>query len=179
MKQSYLILKNNSFVLSIKSGGGIIFLERSTLLGLIGGSALFIILLLIIISNHSSFDQKLIDQVDVGVPAQKLIPQIDEETENMKELAKVRVMAVVMDKKFWGNGDLDSPKEYEPYTTGYEFELRIINDYDTARKKYANREITRREFLNQIKGPQEFYSIYKDFRILDINYRILKPYGYA
>ena len=153
-------------------------MDRGALLGLIGGIAVFIIILIIIINNHSSFDQKLIDQVEAGVPSQQLIPQIDEETENMEETAKARVMAIVMDKKYWGNGDLAVPKEYEAYTTGYEFEMRLIREYDSARIKYANREITKREFLNIIKGPKEFYSIYNNFRVLNYNYRTLKPYGY-
>ncbi len=139
-------------------------MDRGALLGIVSSVAVFIIISSIIIYNHSSFDQKLIDQVEGGVPAEKLIPQIDEETENLKTVAETRLESVVMDRKFWGNGDLASPKEYQAYTLGYEFELRIISDYDTARKKFVRREITESEFLNMIKGPKEFYNLYSNFK---------------
>ena len=99
------------------------------------------------------------DQVDEGVPAEKLIPEIDAETNNQKANAQVRVDAVVNDKKNWGNGDLATPEEYEAYTTSYEYELKIISEYEAARKKFARREITRREFIDLIKGPKDFYSL--------------------
>jgi hypothetical protein len=145
------------------------FLERPTLLGLIGGAAVFIIILIFIILNHANFDQQLIDKVAEGVPAEKLIPEIDAETDNLKSIARARLETVVNDQKYWGNGELATTKEYVAYTTGYEFELRIISDYDTARKKFARREITKREFLNLIKGPKEFYSTYENLRVLRSN----------
>ena len=94
-----------------------------------------------------------------GVPAEKLIPEIDAETVKLKAIARARVDAVVNDRKFWGDGDLATPDQYEAYTTSYEYELKIISEYDDARKKFARREITRREFLNLIKGPKDFYSM--------------------
>ena len=140
------------------------FVERGALLGVIGGAAVFIIILTVIMYSHSSFDQKLIDQVEDGVPAEELILQIDAETNKLKKIAKARLESVVMDRRFWGDGELATPAEYESYIVGYEFEMKIINQYDLARKKYANREITKREFLSEIKGPKDFYNLYSNIR---------------
>ncbi len=136
-------------------------MDRGILLGIIGGAAVFIIILSFVIYSHSSFDQRLIDQVEEGVPAEQLIPQIDNETANMQYTAKTRLEKVVMDKKYWGHGDLAKSDDYKTFIESYQSELRIIGDYENARKKYARRETTRREFLWQIKTCKEFYDLLK------------------
>jgi len=70
--------------------------------------------------------------------------------------AKRRFESVVMDKKYWGNGDLASPEDYQYYTTSYTIEMNAISNYDSARKKFARREITKEQFLEEIKVPKEF-----------------------
>ena len=129
--------------------------------GIIGGIIIFLIILMIIIYNHSDFDQQLVEQVDSGVPASVLIIQINNETEKMQINAKRRLENTVMDKKNWGNGSLlvkdDYQKTYESY---YESEMNIISNYDTIRKKFARREINRREFLDDIKNIKSYFSSY-------------------
>lgn len=102
----------------------------------------------------------MINQVEDGVPTEELIPQIDKETENMEVRAKTRLKTVVMDKKFWGDGDLVTSDDYKMQITSYEVEMRIIEDYENVRKRYAQREITRKEFLAEIRGPREFFSLH-------------------
>ncbi len=115
------------------------------------------VILCFIIYSHSDFDEQLIHQVDEGVPAEKLVPQINKKTLDMQTNAKRRLVSVVMDKKYWGNGDLASPADYEYYITGYITEMDVILNYDNARKKFARREITKEQFLQEIKGPKEFF----------------------
>jgi hypothetical protein len=94
------------------------------------------------------------------VPAEELIVQIDEETLIMQRNAKKRLESVVMDKKYWGNGDLASPTDYQYFTTFYITEMNVISNYDGVRKKFARREITKEQFLQEIKVFKEFFNIY-------------------
>jgi len=137
-----------------------VFLERGTLLGVIGGLIVFICIFSYIIYDHSDFDGQLIQQVDNGVPAEKLIPQINEETAKLQTSAKRRLESFIMDKKNWGNGDLVSPKEFSYNIQYYESEMKVISEYDGIRKKFAKREITKEQFLQEIKGPKEYFNIY-------------------
>ncbi len=129
-------------------------MDRTKLLIIIGGVVLITILSFV-----------LYDQVEEGVPAEKLIPQIDRETENLKIQAKKRLEKAVMDRKYWGDGDLATSDDYNMYITSYEFEMKIIVDYENARKKFARREITKREFLSEIRGCKEFYSLHNIFQM--------------
>lgn len=131
-------------------------MDKRALLGILGGLIVLVIILSFILYGNSDFDSQLIDQVDKGVPAEKLIPQIDKETQNMQTDAKRRFESVVMDRKYWGNGDLASPEDYQYYTTSYTIEMNAISNYDSARKKFARREITKEQFLEEIKVPKEF-----------------------
>lgn len=135
-------------------------MDRGRLLGVIGGLTVFIIICSFIIYGHSDFNEQLIQQVDNGVSADKLIPQIDEETVKLQINAKRRLESYVMDKKNWGNGELASPRDYQYYIQNYESEMKVISDYDSIRKKFAKREITKKEFLDEIKGPKEYFNIY-------------------
>ena len=49
------------------------------ILGVTGGITVFIFVIIIIFYVNSDFDQQLIYQVDSGVPADELIPEIDNE----------------------------------------------------------------------------------------------------
>lgn len=135
-------------------------MDKGALLGIIGGSAVFVIVLLFVFYFHSDFDQQLINQVDSGVPAEKLNPQIDKETEKMEINARRFIESVVMDKKYWGNGELASSKDLNSYVISYESEMKMISIYDSARKKYAKREITKEKFLIEIKECKDFISYY-------------------
>ncbi|MCE5214202.1 MAG: hypothetical protein LLF83_05720 [Methanobacterium sp.] len=128
--------------------------------GIIGGLVIFLVILSFIIYNHSDFDTQLIEQVNNNVPADKLFIQIDEETEKMQINAKRRLDAIMMDKRNWGNGSFASKNDYQLYVSSYESEMKIISDYDSLRKKFAKREITKREFLDQIKIIKEYFKLY-------------------
>jgi len=135
-------------------------LGKRALLGILGGLIILVVTLSIILYSDSDFDAQLIDQVDKGVPAEELIVQIDEETLIMQRNAKKRLESVVMDKKYWGNGDLASPTDYQYFTTFYITEMNVISNYDGVRKKFARREITKEQFLQEIKVFKEFFNIY-------------------
>jgi hypothetical protein len=38
--------------------------------------------------------------------------------------------------------------------------MKMINQYDDAHKKFANREINKEQFLNEIKKPKDFLKMY-------------------
>ncbi len=132
-------------------------------MGVIGGLVIFLVILSFIIYNHSDFDVQLIEQVNNGVPADELIIQIDEETEKMQIRAKRRIESFMLNKKYWGNGSMIQENECIFYVTSYESEMKIIHDYDKIRKKFARREITKREFLDNIKTLKEFFKNYSGF----------------
>ena len=73
--------------------------NKGVIIGVIGGLAIFIIILIFFIYINSDFDRNLINQVDSGVPANKLIPQIDKETEKMKSNAQKRYQSHILDSK--------------------------------------------------------------------------------
>lgn len=137
-----------------------VFLDRGTLLGIVGGSIVFICILSFIIYNNSDFDSLLIKQVDKGVSAEELIPQIDNETEKLKLKAKKRLESYVFDKKYWGNGELASPDDYQRFTQSYENDMKMITEYENARKKFVKREITKEQFSEKIETPKEYFIIY-------------------
>lgn len=105
---------------------------------------------MLIMSNNSDFDKQLINQVDNGVPADKLIPQIDQETNKMKLNAQKRLESQTLPKNI-------SKNDSESYIHSYKDELRMISIYDDARKKLARREITKEQFLNDIQKPKDFF----------------------
>lgn len=98
--------------------------------------------------NNSDFDQQLIKQVDNGVPADKLIPQIDKETEKMKLNALRLYESQTLNKNL-------NKADSENYIHGYKIMLKTISKYDDSRKKFARREITKEQFLNDIRIPKD------------------------
>ena len=129
-------------------------INKGLILGIVGGIAVFSIALIFIMYSNSDFDQQLINQVNSGVPADKLIPQIDQETQKMQQRAKSRLSDVI-------NKNLDK-NDSITYIKNYEDEMKIISQYDDARKKFARREINKEQFLKDIEIPKEAMNdIYK------------------
>ena len=85
---------------------------KGVLLGIIGGLIIFLILLSFIIYSDSDFDEQLINEVNDGDQVNTLLFQIDDETQKMENNANRRYLSVIMDKKYWGNGDLAKPEDY-------------------------------------------------------------------
>lgn len=137
---------------------GVDFLDRSLLLKIICGLVVFIAISSYILLNHADFDEQLIEQVENGVPSQDLINEIDEEAYNMQVAAKKRLDSKILDRKYWGNGELDSPLDYSFYVDSYESELKLIKEYKEYRVKYANREITREEFLSLTQNHRDYFN---------------------
>jgi len=129
----------------------VINLNKGVLIGVVSGLAAFIIFLILMFVS-SDFDQNLINQVENGVPADKLIPQINKETDSMRLDAQKRLQANVV------NTNLDK-EDSESYMLSYKVEMKMISDYDIARKKYAKREINKLQFLNAIEEPKEYMKI--------------------
>ena len=123
------------------------------ILGISGGLIVFLIALILIIYNNSDFDQQLINQVDSGVPADTLIPQIDQDTEKMKLNAQRRLESQTVSKNI-------NKSDSAPFVQGYTDEMRMIVQYDVARKKFANRDINKEQFLSEIQNPKDFLKMY-------------------
>ena len=121
-------------------------LNKGSIIGAFSGLIVFIIALVFIINVSGDFDQRLIEQVDSGVPADELIPQIDRETKEMNIKAEKRLSNVI-------NKKLDK-NDAMSYQSFYEAEIKIISQYANIRKKFARREINKEEFLKEIETPK-------------------------
>ncbi|MGZ7049603.1 MAG: hypothetical protein ACXVHO_06315 [Methanobacterium sp.] len=128
-------------------------LNKGLILGIAGGIIVFIVALIFIMYSNSDFDSQLINQVESGVPSDKLIPQIDKETNNMKLNAQRRLGSNTVNKNLNKN-------DSESYFLSFEAEMKMISQYDEARKKYANRAITKERFFNDIQKPKEFMDLF-------------------
>ena len=95
-----------------------------------------------------------------GVSADILIPQIDNETAKMMINVDRRYKAVVMDRRYWGNGDLASSEDFQYYSENYENDLKMISGLSEIRKKYARGEIDKEEFLQSIDQYKEYFKLY-------------------
>lgn len=126
-------------------------INKGVILGVIGGICVFLLSLLIIMNFSSDFDEKLISQVNNGVPASKLTPQIYEQDKNMKSNAQKRLESNVLNKP--------STEDYNKYDEEYNSEIKMISNYTQARIKFVNRETTKDEFLNEIKTPKDYLEI--------------------
>ncbi|MDP3066953.1 MAG: hypothetical protein Q8N08_09480 [Methanobacteriaceae archaeon] len=129
-------------------------MDRGILIPIMGSILVFVIISGIILFSNSDFDQQLIEQVENGVQAEKLIPQIDKETEKLNKDANKRYQDAVANKNF-ENGNIASKRDYQNYLDKYENELKMISKYAEARKKFAKKEITKEEFLQEINIPKE------------------------
>lgn len=137
-------------------------MDKGTLLAIIGSLVVFVIILAVIFYMNSDFDQQLIEEVDKGVPADKLIPQINKETKKLIKNAQSHYQYNVLNKNF-EKGNLASKSDYEAYLAEYENEMNMISKYDAARKKLARREITKEQFLQEIKIPKELCKLKNNY----------------
>ncbi len=129
-------------------------LNKGVILGIIGAIIVFVIILTIILYVDSDFDQQLIYQVDSGVPANKLIPQINKETEQLQENALESYESNVVNNNLGAN-----PNSYIDYTQLYHNDLKMISEYENAQKEFANRKISKEQFLQEIKTPKEYLKL--------------------
>jgi hypothetical protein len=129
-------------------------LNKGVILGIAGAITVFIFILIIILYIDSDFDQQLIYQVDSGVPADKLIPQIDKETEELQMNALKSYESNVINNNLGGNAS-----NYDYYTQVYQNENKTISEYENTQKEFANREISKEQFEQDIKSPKEFIQL--------------------
>ena len=129
-------------------------LNKGVILGVASAITVFIIILIIIFYFNSDFDQQLIYQVDSGVPADKLIPQIDKETEELQMNALKSYESNVINNNLGGNAS-----NYDYYTQVYQNENKTISEYENTQKEFANREISKEQFEQDIKSPKEFIQL--------------------
>ena len=103
---------------------------------------------------NSDFDQQLINQVDSGVPADKLIPQIDEEAEHLQMNAQKNYESNLINNNLGGNAS-----NYDYYTQIHQNELKIISEYENDQKEFAERQITKEQFLHDIQSPKQYINV--------------------
>ncbi len=128
--------------------------NKGKILGVAGAITVFIFILIIIFYINSDFDQQLIYQVDSGVPADKLIPQIDKETQELQMNALKSYESNVINNNLGGNAS-----NYDYYTQVYQNELKTISEYENIQKEFANRKINKQQFEQDIKTPKEFLKL--------------------
>ncbi len=126
-------------------------MDKGIIIGSICGLAIFIVIVLLIFYSHSDFNQQLVSSVDSGTPADQLLPLIYQE--HFKEClnAKSYLESHTMDMNLWGNGDLASDSYYEYYTNNYEEAIDYYDKLEDVRIKFAERQISKEEFLNDIE----------------------------
>jgi hypothetical protein len=129
-------------------------MDKGALLAITGSVTVFLIVLAVIFYSHADFDQQLIEQVDNGVPAEKLIPQIDKENKKLMIGAQNSLGSKIVNKDS-EKGNIISRSDYEYYMQTYQNEIKMISEYDAARKKFARREITKEQFLQEIKNLKD------------------------
>jgi len=128
-------------------------LNKGVIIGIISGIAALIIFL-ILLHAGSDFDQRLIDQVDSGEPANRLIPQIEKETQKMQMKSRKRLLSYVLNKDYLSKNDSQT------YAQFYKDDMKMISKYGSTRKKFAAREITKEQFINDIKEPKAYMEIW-------------------
>ena len=47
-----------------------------------------------------------------------------------------------------------------PFVQSYKDEMKMIAQYDDARKKFANRDINKEQFITEIQKPKDFLKMY-------------------
>jgi hypothetical protein len=130
----------------------VVRLDRGMIIGSISGLAIFIVIILIIFLSPSDFDEDLVSSVNSGTPADKLIPQIEKEHDIECSNVKNNLNSRMMGMKEWGNGDLGSDSYYDFYTKKYEEEIHYYNELEALRIQFAQRQISKDEFLSKIEN---------------------------
>jgi len=126
-------------------------LKKNNWLGIIGGLLVFLFILSYTIYLNSNFDQQLINDVDNGVPANKLLPKIDKETDKDELKIKERINSHIMSTKMWGNGSLAVKDDYSQYELIYYNQVKAVLEHEKVREQFAKREISKEQFLIEIK----------------------------
>ena len=137
-------------------------MDKGLILAITSSTFIFLIILAFIFYSHSDFDQQLIEQVDNGVPAKKLVPQIDQETEKLISKAKSHYGSEVSNNfinKNYEKGNITSRNYYLSYLEEYENEMKMISKYDAARKNFARRKITKEQFIQEIQTPKDYIQL--------------------
>ena len=133
-------------------------LDKPKSLGIIGGLIVFIIIILVIVLLNSDFDNQLINSVEAGVPAEKLIPGIEAEREKEISNAKKDLESHIMDPNYWSKPGAASIEDFNYEKNNNKIDLNSINKLEYLRKKYVHRKISKYEFLNQGKIYKEYLS---------------------
>ncbi|MDI9623380.1 MAG: hypothetical protein QFX38_00600 [Methanothermobacter sp.] len=132
-------------------------MKKENWIGIIGGMGFFLIILFILNFN-SDFDQKLINDVESGVPTDELIARIEDETEKERLEAERRLESHLWDMKYWGQSSLPPEEELKYEIEIYNGQMRSISECDRIRKQFVKGEISKEEFLAKIKDL-EIYEI--------------------
>lgn len=119
--------------------------------GIIGGLVIFLIILFYIIYINSNFDQQLINDVEKGVPSDKLMSKIEKETTKDELKVKKHINSHIMNVNMWGNGNMASKKDYYYYEILYYNQINEILELGKIRKKFAKREISKEQFIIEIE----------------------------
>lgn len=106
---------------------------------------------MIIFYISSDFDVKLIEQVDSGVPAEKIISEIEEESSKQELTVKNHLQAHMMDMKYWNRVNSDPKNDLEYHITIYQKQMEIITEYKELRIQFVKGQITKNEFLEKMK----------------------------
>ena len=127
---------------------------KRNLPGILSGLIIFIILLfLFVIPNYqdNDFNGQLIQKVSNGESADELIPQIENQSIYEKQHLIYSVNQRIFNINKWGNGTLASQTDYM-YETHHYIKINLRNqNYKVIRIEYAKREISKEEFLKEIK----------------------------
>ena len=127
-------------------------MDKPKLLGIVGGLIVFIIIILVIVLLNADFDNQLINSVEVGVPAEKLIPGIEAEREKEISDTKKNLESHVMDPNYWSKPGIASINDFNFEKSNYIEALNSIYKLETLRKQYVLRKISKYEFLTKAKN---------------------------
>ncbi len=104
---------------------------------------------MIFIFINPDFDEQLIKEVDSGVPANKMIKQIENESQNQKALALNDLKYHINDMQYWSKPNLASENDFRHYIEAYDTQMRTIEEYEKLRKQYINNEVSKDCFHNK------------------------------
>ena len=125
-------------------------MDKPKLLGVIGGLIAFIIIILVLVLLNSDFDQRLIEQVEAGTPAVKLIPEIEKERSLEEDKAAKHLESHVFNVKYWDGPKSVSNYDFAYYKDIYNSQMYAISQLYDLRIKYVKKEITKFEFQQKI-----------------------------
>ena len=125
-------------------------MDKPKLLGILGGLIVFFIIILVIVIINSDFDTQLINSVESGTSADKLIPQIENEHRIEILNAKRHLESHVTDVKYWESPNLTSEDNFAYYTWIYNTRVKRINELEIVREQYVQKKISKVDFLDKI-----------------------------